>query len=72
MEPNPAKALTSDEGGQRAVLFHKTGSTDCFGAYVAFVPEEGIGVAILANKNVFMPARITAMHAVLEALAVLD
>lgn len=72
MEPNPAAALAADEGASGATLFGKTGSTNGFGAYVAFVPEEAIGVVMLANKNVFMPARINAVHTVLEALTAMD
>jgi len=66
MEPNPATA--AEEIAPEVVLFNKTGSTNGFGAYVAFLPKEGVGVAMLANKNVFIPARIKAVHSVLEAL----
>ena len=72
MELNPATALGADEEPSGATLFGKTGSTNGFGAYVAFVPKEAIGVVMLANKNVFMPARISAVHAVLEALSAMD
>jgi beta-lactamase class C len=50
-------------------LFSKTGSTNGFGAYVAFVPDRRIGVVMLANRNLPIPARIQAAHAVLERLA---
>jgi beta-lactamase class C len=50
-------------------LFDKTGSTNGFGAYVAFVPAQGIGVVILANRSIPIPARIAAAHAVLAELA---
>lgn len=50
-------------------LFNKTGSTNGFGAYAAFIPEKGIGIVMLANRNFPIPARITAAHAVLEELA---
>ncbi|VEG50282.1 penicillin-binding protein [Mycolicibacterium chitae] len=52
-----------------ATLFNKTGSTDGFGAYVVFVPEQRIGIAMLANKNFPNSARITAAHAVLDHLS---
>jgi beta-lactamase class C len=71
-EPNAAAAYVQDEGTEDVVLFNKTGSTNGFGAYVAFVPKEGIGVVMLANKNVVIPARIQAVHEVLEALSAMD
>jgi beta-lactamase class C len=69
MEPNPATELTPPHIPSEPTLFNKTGSTNGFGAYVAFVPDQKIGVVMLANKNFPIPARITAVHAVLEQLA---
>ncbi|MFC7399872.1 class C beta-lactamase [Chelatococcus sp. GCM10030263] len=51
-----------------ARLFNKTGSTNGFGSYVAFVPEKKIGIVMLANKAFPIPARVTAAYAVLQAL----
>jgi beta-lactamase class C len=69
MDPHPAAALVPPVPPAGPTLFNKTGSTNGFGAYVAFVPAKGIGIVMLANRNVPIPARITAAHSVLEALA---
>ncbi|BBA89535.1 class C beta-lactamase [Mycobacterium pseudoshottsii] len=68
MQPNPVTLVAGvPPSGPR--LFNKTGSTDGFGAYAAFVPDKRIGIVMLANKNFPNAARITAAHAVLEKLA---
>ncbi len=72
MEPNPATALNPPAQPSGPTLFNKTGSTNGFGAYVAFVPAQRIGVVMLANTAFPIPARVTATHAVLEQLAKLN
>ena len=69
LEANAATQLTPPQAPSQPTLFNKTGSTNGFGAYVAFVPEKKIGIVMLANRNVPIPARITAAHAVLEQLS---
>jgi beta-lactamase class C len=69
MEANPATRLSPPQASSQPTLFNKTGSTNGFGSYVAFVPTRKIGVVMLANKSFPTPARITAAHAVLAQLS---
>lgn len=69
MEPQAATRLTPPRAPAGPTLFNKTGSTNGFGAYAAFVPAKKIGVVLLANRNYPIPARVTAAHAILEQLA---
>lgn len=69
LEEQPAARLDPPQAPKADRLFNKTGSTNGFGSYVAFVPGKRIGLVMLANRAFPIPARIAAAHAVLEALA---
>jgi len=68
LEPSPVVAITPPEAPRPDVFINKTGSTSGFAAYVAFRPDQGIGVVLLANKFYPNEARVKLAWALLGQL----
>ncbi|MBV4455802.1 MULTISPECIES: class C beta-lactamase [Pseudomonas] len=68
IEPHEVNWLTPPQAPDADRLVNKTGSTNGFGAYVAYVPSKGMGVVILANRNYPNAERVKVAHAILSAL----
>ena len=68
LKPQPMNKLTPAVPAQDNVILNKTGSTNGFGGYVAALPNEKLGVVVLANRNFPNQARISSTYALIQAL----
>ena len=67
-QANPAVEINPPLPPQEEVFINKTGSTNGFSTYVAFVPARKTGVVLLANKRYPIEARVTTATEIMAAL----
>ncbi len=68
LKPHRITRLVPPQQPRKDILLNKTGSTNGFGAYAAFIPARQIGIVLLANKNYPIPERVKAAYKILTAI----
>ncbi|HBO7839770.1 TPA: PDC family class C beta-lactamase [Pseudomonas aeruginosa] len=68
LQPHRIARLPAPQALEGQRLLNKTGSTNGFGAYVAFVPGRDLGLVILANRNYPNAERVKLAYAILSGL----
>ena len=64
----PVLGIAPPQPARADAWINKTGSTNGFGAYIAFVPQRRLGVVLLANRNFPVEARVRAAYEIITAL----
>lgn len=68
-DTTPVTRLVPPRAPQPQAWLNKTGSTNGFSAYVAFIPSRRLGIVLLANKSYPVAARVAAAYAIVTRLA---
>ncbi len=64
---NPATSAANTSATHKLYV-HKTGATNGFSSYAAFIPAKGTGIVLLANKSFSIQARVKAAYQILQQL----
>lgn len=68
LEPSRSSAIEPPQPPTEDAWLNKTGTTNGFGAYVAFVPAKRVGIVLLANTPYPIRDRVTAAYRILHLL----
>lgn len=68
LNPTPVRSVSPESVVRNHVWVNKTGATNGFDAYVAYVPAKNFGVVLLANKNYPNAARVEIAHRIYQTL----
>jgi beta-lactamase class C len=68
LESHAVTLIKQPKIASQSTYFNKTGSTNGFGAYAAFIPQHKIGMVMLANTNFPNEARIKATHQAMQQI----
>ena len=68
LESHAVTLIKQPKIASQSTYFNKTGSTNGFGAYAAFVPQHKIGMVMLANTNFPNEARIKATYQAMQQI----
>jgi len=68
LQPHAVRRFAVPRAPRDDAWINKTGSTNGFGAYAAFLPARRIGIVILANRNYPNKDRVELAWAILKAL----
>jgi beta-lactamase class C len=67
-DPSPVTALRPPGKPRPDRWINKTGSTNGFAAYAAFIPQQRMGIVLLANRSLPIADRIDTAYAILTTL----